>query len=197
MFEVLFLGRCDSNVPIDLIKVERLFRNLVLAIAGSALIALCAQIYIPLYPVPITMQTFAVFLVGLTYGWRLGGITLILYLTGGALGLPVFAKGGLGLAVFVGPTAGFLFGFFFAAIACGYFAERGFDRSYYKLFISLIVGNIILYSLGLFWLGNFVGWDKPVLELGLYPFIIGDLIKIFLVVIVLPPVWKNVKRLKI
>jgi len=196
MSERLVLSGCDFNVPLDLIKAERVIRNIILVITGSALIALCAQIYIPLYPVPITMQTFAVFLIGLTYGWRLGGTTVFIYLVAGASGLPVFAKGGLGIAIFAGPTAGFLFGFFFAAIACGWFAERGFDRSYAKLFVSLLIGNFLLYTLGLFWLGNFIGWDKPILELGLYPFFIGDLIKIFMVVIMLPSAWKYVNRIK-
>ena len=194
--ERLVLSGCEFNVPIDLIKAERLIRNIILVISGSTLIALCAQIYIPLYPVPITMQTFAVFLVGLTYGWRLGGTTIVIYLFAGASGLPVFAKGGLGMAVFTGPTAGFLIGFFFAAIVCGWFAERGFDRSYSKLFVSLLIGNIVLYTFGIFWLGNFIGWDKPVLELGFYPFFIGDLIKIFMVVILLPSVWKYVNRIR-
>ncbi len=196
MSERLILSGCEFNVPGDLVKAERLIRSIILAISGSALIAICAQIYIPLYPVPITMQTFAVFLIGLTYGWRLAGVTIALYLVEGAIGLPVFAKGGLGMAVFAGPTAGFLFGFFFAAIACGWFAERGFDRSYVKLFFSLLIGNVLLYALGLFWLGNFIGWDKPVLKLGLYPFLLGDLIKIFMVVFILPPVWKYVNKIK-
>ena len=194
--EKLLLSGCDFNVPLDLIKAERVTRNIILTIVGSALIALCAQIYIPLYPVPITMQTFAVFIIGLTYGWRLGGVTISIYLFAGAIGLPVFAKGGLGMAVFEGPTAGFLLGFLLAVIACGWFAERGFDRSYAKLFVSLLIGNILLYTMGLFWLGNFIGWDKPVLELGLYPFFIGDLIKIFMVVILLPSIWKYVNRIK-
>ena len=126
----------------------------------------------------------------------MGGFTVTLYLFEGALGLPVFAKAAGGIAVFNGPTAGFLFGFILVAIVSGWFAERGFDRSYAKLFISLILGNVILYSLGLFWLGSYIGWDKPVLELGLYPFILGDLLKILLVVVLLPSTWKFVNRLK-
>jgi len=197
MSERLVLAGCEFHVPLDLIKSERVIRHIVLMITGSALIALCAQIYIPLYPIPITMQTFAVFLIGLTYGWRLGGTTIVLYLVLGAFGLPVFASGGLGMAVFKGPSAGFLFGFLPAAIACGWFAERGFDRSYVKLLVSLLIGNILLYVLGLFWLGYFfIGWEKTLLEKGLFPFVLGDLIKIFLVVILLPSVWKYVNLIK-
>ena len=157
MSETLLPGEADSNV-------QRAVRYALLAFAGSALITLCTQISLPLFPVPMTLQTFAVFLIGLTYGWRLGGVTVALYLV--------------------------------AATACGWFAERGFDRSYSKLFASLLVGNILLYAPGLLWLGSLIGWDKPVLEYGLYPFILGDLLKIAMAVLLLPTAWKIVNRLK-
>jgi biotin transport system substrate-specific component len=187
--EALFLESSVSNT-------QRNIRYAVLALAGSALIALCAQISVPFFPVPLTLQTFAVFLIGLTYGWRLGGITIVLYLAEGALGLPVFAGGKSGLIVLMGPTAGYLVGFLLAATACGWFAERGFDRSYAKLFAALLVGNILLYVPGLLWLGSMIGWDQPVLELGLYPFVLGDLMKIAMAVLLLPSAWKYVNRLK-
>ena len=187
--EALFLESSVSNT-------QRNIRYVVLALAGSALIALCAQISVPFFPVPLTLQTFAVFLIGLSFGWRLGGITVALYLLEGALGLPVFAGGKGGLIVFMGPTAGYIAGFFLAATVCGWFAERGFDRSYFRLFLSLIVGNILIYTPRHFWLGTLIGWDKPVLEYGLYPFIGGDLLKIAMAVLLLPTVWKIVNRLK-
>ena len=187
--EALFLESSVSNT-------QRNIRYVVLALAGSALIALCAQISVPFFPVPLTLQTFAVFLIGLSFGWRLGGITVALYLLEGALGLPVFAGGKGGLIVFMGPTAGYLAGFFLAAIACGWFAERGFDRNYTKLFTALLISNILLYAPGLLWLGSLIGWDKPVLELGLYPFVMGDLLKIAMAVLLFPSAWKLVKRLK-
>ena len=189
MSAYLFLVEVDS-------KIQRAFRYALLALAGSVLITICTQISLPLFPVPMTLQTFAVFLIGLTYGWRLGGITVSLYLLEGAIGLPVFSGGKGGMIVFMGPTAGYLVGFLLAATACGWFAERGFDRSYFRLFLSLIVGNILIYTLGLFWLGTLIGWDKPVLEYGLYPFIGGDLLKIAMAVLLLPTVWKIVNRLK-
>ena len=189
MSAYLFLVEVDS-------KVQRAFRYALLALAGSVLITICTQISLPLFPVPMTLQTFAVFLIGLTYGWRLGGITVSLYLLEGAIGLPVFSGGKGGMIVFMGPTAGYLVGFLLAATACGWFAERGFDRSYFRLFLSLIVGNILIYTPGLFWLGTLIGWDKPVLEYGLYPFIGGDLLKIAMAVLLLPTVWKIVNRLK-
>tara|TARA_B100000446_G_scaffold176869_1_gene188979 strand:+ start:30 stop:638 length:609 start_codon:yes stop_codon:yes gene_type:complete len=187
--EALFLESSVSNT-------QRNIRYVVLALAGSALIALCAQISVPFFPVPLTLQTFAVFLIGLSFGWRLGGITVALYLLEGALGLPVFAGGKGGLIVFMGPTAGYLAGCFLAATACGWFAERGFDRNYTKLFTALLISNILLYAPGLLWLGSLIGWDKPVLELGLYPFVMGDLLKIAMAVLLLPSAWKLVKRLK-
>jgi biotin transport system substrate-specific component len=187
--ETLLLGNADSNL-------QKAIRYAVLALGGSALITLCTQISLPLFPVPMTLQTFAVFLIGLTYGWRLGGITVALYLLEGALGLPVFSGGKGGMIVFMGPTAGYLVGFLLAATACGWFAERGFDRSYFKLLVALLVGNVLLYAPGLLWLGTLIGWDKPVLEYGLYPFIGGDLLKIAMAVILLPTAWKIVNRLK-
>ena len=185
----LLLGEADS-------KVQRAVRYALLAFAGSALITLCTQISLPLFPVPMTLQTFAVFLIGLTYGWRLGGITVALYLLEGALGLPVFSGGKGGMIVFMGPTAGYLVGFLLAATACGWFAERGFDRSYFKLLVALLLGNVLLYVPGLLWLGTLIGWDKPVLEYGLYPFISGDLLKIAMAVLLLPTAWKVVNRFK-
>ena len=122
LFETLVLDKAENNS-------QKIFRYGILTLAGSTLIALCAQVSIPFHPVPVTMQTFAVFLIGLTYGWRLGGITVALYLGEGAIGLPVFAGGKGGLIVLMGPTAGYLYGFFLAAVACGWIAERGFDRS--------------------------------------------------------------------
>ena len=189
LFETLVLDKAENNP-------QKIFRYGILTLAGSALIALCAQVSIPFYPVPVTMQTFAVILIGLTYGWRLGGITVALYLIEGSIGLPVFAGGKGGMIVMMGPTAGYLYGFFLAAVACGWFTERGFDRSYLKLIGPLLAGNVLLYTSGLIWLGNFIGWDKPVLELGLYPFIPGDLMKIALVAVLLPTVWKYVERMK-
>ena len=189
LFETLVLDKAENNS-------QKIFRYGILSFTGSALIALCAQVSVPFYPVPVTMQTFAVILIGLTYGWRLGGITVALYLIEGSIGLPVFAGGKGGMIVMMGPTAGYLYGFFLAAVACGWFTERGFDRSYLKLIVPLLAGNVLLYTSGLIWLGNFIGWDKPVLDLGLYPFIPGDLLKIALAAVLLPTVWKYIERMK-
>ena len=189
LFEILVLDKAENHP-------HKFFSYGILSLAGSALIAICAQVSVPFYPVPVTMHTFAVILIGLTYGWRLGGITLALYLVEGAIGLPVFAGGKGGMIVLMGPTAGYLYGFFLASVACGWFAERGFDRSYFKMIVPLLAGNVLLYTSGLIWLGNFIGWDKPILDLGLYPFIPGDLLKIALAAVLLPTVWKYVERMK-
>ena len=147
MSAALLLGEADS-------KIHRAVRYTLLTLAGSALITLCTQISLPLFPVPMTLQTFAVFLIGLTYGWRLGGITVALYLLEGALGLPVFSGGKGGMIVFMGPTAGYLVGFLLAATACGWFAERGFDRSYFKLLVALLVGNVLRLCFRTFMVGH-------------------------------------------
>jgi biotin transport system substrate-specific component len=168
-------------------------RSLALAVAGSALVALCARISVPLYPVPMTMQTFAVLLIGAAYGWRLGAATLALYLLEGAAGLPVFAPPES--AGFVGgPTAGYIVGFILAAGLVGWLAERGWDRNVILTGAAMILGNLVIYALGLAWLWKFVG-DK-VLELGLFPFLIGDALKIALAMAVLPAAWKIVAALR-
>jgi len=171
-------------------------RQVILAVGGSLLVGLCAQFTIPFFPVPITGQTFALFLIALTYGSKLGGATIFLYLVEGAIGLPVFAGGAGGFRIFTGPTAGYLFGFFLVAIVCGRLAEKGFDRSYLKIALVMLIGNIVLFTPGLLWLGFFMGWDKPILAWGLYPFIPGDIIKMTLVVSLLPTTWKVIDRIK-
>lgn len=168
-------------------------RSLALAIAGSALVALCARISVPLYPVPITMQTFAVLLIGAAYGWRLGSATLALYLIEGAVGIPVFAPPES--AGFVGgPTAGCIVGFILAAGLVGWLAERGWDRNVLLTGIAMVLGNLVIYALGLIWLARFVGWQT--FEFGLFPFLIGDALKVALAMAVLPAAWKIVATLR-
>lgn len=165
-----------------------------LIVSGSIFIALMAQVSIPLpfTPVPITGQTFAVLLVGALLGpWR-GALTVGLYLVEGGLGLPVFAGGSGGLARILGPTGGYLLGFVAAAWVVGYLCRRGWDRRIPTAAIAMLAGNIVIYLFGLPWLARFVGPD-PVLTYGLYPFIPGDLIKIFLAALALPFGWSLVQ----
>ena len=170
------------------------WRAVILAVGGSLLLALSARAEIPLAPVPITMQTFVVLVLGVAYGWRLGAASVLLYLAEGALGLPVFAGGAFGIGVLLGPTGGYLLGFVFAAAACGYLAEHGWDRRPTTTFAAMLIGNFIIYACGLAQLGAVIGWEKPLLALGLYPFLFGDLLKIALAMIVLPGAWKAIKK---
>jgi len=178
-------------------KTGALLRTAFLLILGNALLWASAKLQIPFYPVPMTMQTFVVIVLGMAYGWRLGAATVGLYLLEGAFGLPVFAgtpEKGIGLAYIAGPTGGYLIGFLLASAACGWLAERGWDRSIVKTAAAMLVGNLFIYVPGLLWLGTLVGWDKPVLAWGLTPFLLGDLTKLALAVAILPASWKLVRR---
>ncbi len=174
-----------------------LLRNVALIIAGSLLLTLSAKIKVPFYPVPMTMQTLAVMLIGFTFGWRMAGATVLFYLDQGAFGLPVFAgtpEKGIGLAYMMGPTGGYLLGFVLAAVLCGWLAERGWDRSPLRLVAAMILANGVIYLLGVAWLGSVVGWDKPVLAWGMIPFLYGDLLKIVLGAGLLTAGWKLLDR---
>ncbi len=165
-----------------------------LIVAGTALIAVCAHIAIPLWftPVPITGQTFAVLLIGALYGSRRGVATMLAYLAEGAAGLPVFAPGqagGAGVAHLFGPTGGYLLGFVVAAFIVGALAERGWDRSFGRSLIAMTIGTVAIFAVGLTWLSAFVGWGN-VLATGLIPFIPGGIIKIILAASLLPVGWK-------
>lgn len=170
-------------------------RAALLAIVGSGLIALSAQVQVPLKPVPITMQTFAVLVIGMTYGWRLGAATVALYLAEGAAGLPVFAGGAGGLAVLFGTTGGYLFGFILAAAITGVLAERGWDRNVATAALAMLAGNAAIYLPGLAVLGALIGLGKAI-EFGLLPFLLGDVLKLLLAAGLLPVAWKLIGRLR-
>ena len=168
-------------------------RNVVLAVVGTMLLTLSAKVQVPFYPVPMTMQTFVVLGLGMAYGWRLGGATMVLYLVEGAAGLPVFAgtpEKGIGLAYMLGGTGGYLVGFVLAAMAVGWFAEKGWDRSVIGTAFAMMVGNAIIYIPGILYLGVLFGWDKPIIEWGFTPFLLGDLVKLALAAAVMPMAWK-------
>ena len=182
----------QSRQPLPII------RAVTLAVAGSLLLTLSAKVQIPFYPVPMTMQTFVVLVLGVAYGWKLGAMTLLLYLAEGALGLPVFAgtpEKGIGIAYMMGPTGGYLLGFVVAAAACGWLGENGWDRRPISTFAAMLIGNLIIYAFGLLWLGTLLGWDKPLLQWGMYPFLFGDLLKIALAMVVLPGAWQAIKKI--
>lgn len=163
--------------------------QLLLIVAGSLLVALSAQIELPMWPVPVTLQTLAVLLVGGVLGSRLGALSMVLYLFEGTLGLPVFAGGAGSLAYFAGPTAGYLFGFVAAAYIVGWFCERGWDRHVATAVIVMLLGTATILLLGLPWLAQFTGWHQ-VFNLGLFPFIPGDVLKAIVAAMTLPVGWK-------
>jgi len=165
-----------------------------LVVGGSLLIALLAQVAAG-YPVPITGQTFGVLLVGALLGPRRGVLCVLAYLAEGLMGLPVFSQGRAGPAMFFGPTGGFLVGFLPAAYVVGALAERGWDRRPVTTMLAMILGSAAMYACGLAWLScldNLLG--KPlgggVLAVGLYPFLVGDVLKIVLATILLPSGWR-------
>ena len=160
--------------------------DLALVLGGNLLVALSSRVAVPLpfSPVPITGQTLAVLLVGASLGARRGALSLLLYLVQGAMGLPVFAGGASGLVRVVGPTGGYLWGFVLAAFVVGSLAERGWSRRMYSAVLAMSIGNAAIYLAGLPWLARFTGVER-VLPLGLYPFVVGDVIKVALAAIVL------------
>ena len=166
-----------------------------LVVFGSLLLAVSAQFKIPLYPVPVTGQTLVVLLIGMTYGPRLGGITIAAYLFEGALGLPVFAGGAAGVAVLMGPTAGYLFGFLLAAIAMGYLAERGMGRTVVSTIAAMVIGNCVIYLCGALWLANFIGFGQAIAA-GVSPFLYGDALKLIVAAGLMPLAWRAVNSVK-
>jgi len=162
-------------------------------LAGTVFVGLSAQIEAPLWPVPVTMQTFAVLVIGMAYGGRLGAATLALYLAEGAIGLPVFAGGTGGIWVLVGPTGGYLVGFVAAAGIVGALAQRGWDRNVALTAAGMLIGNVVLYVPGLLWLAKFTGADQAV-ALGLAPFLVGDALKVALAACLMPLAWRVVGR---
>ena len=166
--------------------------QLMAVLAGIALLTASAHIKIPFYPVPLTMQTLIVLGIGMTYGVRLGGATLLGYLSAGFIGLPVFA-GGAGVAYMMGPTGGYLAGFFAAAVFLGALAERGWTRSWATAAAAMLMGNVIIYLLGVGWLTSLIGWDKAV-QFGLLPFLYGDALKLIIAALGVPYLWSKLKQ---
>jgi len=170
-------------------KGTGLRRDAVLVFGGAVALALLAQIQIPLQPVPVTGQTFGVLLVGALLGSRRGALSMLTYLSMGAAGLPVFAGLGAGASHFAGPTGGYLVGFVVAAWLIGRLAERGWDRRVHTTALAMLLGTLLIYLPGIAWLSTFVGWGQ-VLQLGLIPFLLGDLLKLLLAALALPWGWR-------
>ena len=167
-------------------------RMALLALLGTGLLTLSAKINVPFYPVPMTMQTFAVLIIGMAFGWKLGFATLALYLIEGISGLPVFAgtpSKGIGFAYMMGPTGGYLFGFLLSAPLLGYLGEKGFDRNFIMTLMAMVAGTLVIFVFGYIWLAYLIGTEKA-FQFGVLPFLWGEAFKILLAALILPFLWK-------
>ena len=165
--------------------------SILLVLFGTILLAISAKIQLPFWPVPMTMQTFVIFLIGMTYSVRLSFITVSMYLFEGALGLPVFASGG-GIAYLVGPTSGYLYGMLISSVVISYLANLGFSKTYFKTSITLLIGSFVIFLFGILYLGSIIGFEKAIIA-GLLPFIPSEIFKIALAVSLIPTIQKIIK----
>ena len=161
-------------------RQSKLLKYVFLALIGSIILAVSSKIKIPFYPVPMTMQTLVVLIIGICFGWKLGVATVSLYLIEGIIGLPVFSgtpEKGIGLIYFTGPTMGYLLGFLVAVYISGKF---NYGDNLIKNFMKLFLATSFIYILGMSWLGNLIGWNKPIFQLGAQPFLLAELFKILI-----------------
>jgi biotin transport system substrate-specific component len=170
----------------DLLKttsIQKILKTFVLIFLGTMALTISAKLKIPFYPVPMTMQTFVVLFLGLAFGYKIGLATVGAYLLEGIIGIPVFSNSpekGVGWFYFTGPTMGYLIGFLSAVFFAGYL---NFKNHIFIIFSKLIFSVSTIYLFGVLWLGTLVGWDKPILELGVTPFLLAELFKICLLTI--------------
>ena len=175
-------------------KLAGIVKFLLLALIGSIILAISSKIKIPFYPVPMTMQTLIVLIIGIGFGWKLGVATVALYLFEGIIGLPVFSgspEKGVGLVYFTGPTMGYLLGFLVTAYISGKFI---YDNNIVSTFLKLFFATSLIYVLGMTWLGILIGWDKPIFQLGAQPFLLAELFKILIATISVNQI-KKIKKL--
>ena len=169
---------------VKLIQNNKVIKNAIIVFLGTVLLTISAKVKIPFYPVPMTMQTFVVIFLGMCVGYKLGLATVALYLIEGIVGIPVFSNSpekGVGMIYFTGPTMGYLLGFIIAVYIAGKFK---FNKNYLLNFIKIAFSVLPIYVLGLVWLGILIGWDKPIFDLGAKPFLLAELFKIILLVII-------------
>ena len=168
-------------------KILKLFSVIFL---GTMALTVSAKLKIPFYPVPMTMQTFVVLFLGIACGYKIGIVTVTVYLLEGIIGIPVFSNSpekGVGIAYFTGPTMGYLLGFLSAVFFSGFINLKD---NIFLIFIKLVFSVSTIYLLGIFWLGNLIGWDKPILQLGVTPFLLAELFKICLLTLLAKKVIK-------
>jgi biotin transporter BioY len=175
-------------------KIYLLIKDVTFVLCFALLTGILAKVKIEIGPVPITMQTLAVLLSGVFLGSKKGALSQITYLFIGLAGIPWFARGG-GMAYIFSPTFGYILGFILAAFLVGWFFEKGWGENLKTSILAMIFGNLILYLPGLLWLAKFFGFNK-VLAIGFYPFLIGDLLKIFLASLIFSVWWKIIKVAK-
>ena len=166
---------------------SKLVKKIFIALIGTVILAVSSKIKIPFYPVPMTMQTFVVLLIGIGFGWKLGVATVALYLFEGIIGLPVFSgtpEKGIGFLYFTGPTMGYLLGFLVAVYVAGSFKYKDVFPDYvpefFKNYVKLLLSVSFIYIFGLLWLGYIIGWDKPIYKIGAEPFILAECFKILI-----------------
>ena len=166
---------------IKLISSSKLVKSVIIVFLGSIILAISAKIKIPFYPVPMTMQTFIVLFLGISFGYKIGIATITLYLLEGIVGLPVFSNSperGIGLAYFTGPTMGYLLGFISACYLASFIK---INENYFIIFLKLIISVSTIYILGILWLGYIIGWEKSLVELGVTPFLLAEIFKVTLI----------------
>ena len=172
------------------IKQSKILKNVFIILMGTVLLAISSKIKIPFYPVPMTMQTMVVLFLGITLGWKLGLATISLYLFEGIIGMPVFSgtpEKGVGIIYFTGPTMGYLIGFLFTVYFAG---SLNFSKNLFIKFFQLLFSLSFIYILGILWLGNLIGWEKPLFQLGVQPFLLAELFKILIVLVSFPQIKK-------
>ena len=162
------------------LQSQKVLKSILVVLVGSILLTISSKIKIPFYPVPMTMQTFVVLFLGISFGYKIGIATVGLYLIEGIFGLPVFSNSpekGVGIVYFTGPTMGYLIGFLLATFLAGYLDLK---TNIVSIFLKLILSVSVIYILGLIWLGTLIGWDKPIFQLGAAPFLLAELFKILI-----------------
>ena len=177
---------------------QRRASELMLAVAGVIALTLSAKVQVPWWPIPMTMQTYVVLVMGMAYGPGLGVSTILAYLAAGALGLPVFAgtpAQGMGLPYMMGPTGGYLMGFAIAGWVCGSLAKHGWDRNLVTSLAAMTLGHVLILAIGVAWLSGLVGFNSAV-RLGLTPFIAATIAKTLLAAVTLPVTWRWVARVR-